>query len=246
MNKVEEMKTFVQVVESGGISKAAAILGLAKSAISRRISDLEARLSVQLFNRSTRSLSLTDIGREFYQHCQRLLNDIDEVESNITSHHQKISGKIRLSAPLSFSIEHLAPAIKQFSERYPDVSFDLDLNDRRVNLIEENFDCAIRIGVLKDSQLVARKLFALKLSLLASQSYLDKHGIPSEISDLNQHIMIDYLLHQRENLTGVSIDGRLEKAQPKVAHARERHDLRRPHAAFVVVGGLGGGRRSGG
>ena len=130
MDRYEEMKTFVHIVDSGGISHAADQLGIAKSAVSRRLSDLESRLSIQLFNRSTRKFSLTDTGQSYYNECIRLLNDLEEVESSITSSNQKLTGKLRITAPLSFGLGHLAPVITDFIAEHPNVQLELDLNDR--------------------------------------------------------------------------------------------------------------------
>lgn len=194
MDRFEEMQTFVRIIDAGSISRAADQLDLVKSAVSRRLSDLESRLGIQLINRSTRKLNLTETGQAYYEQCIRLLNDLHEVEASLASDNQKVSGKLRISAPLSFGLAHLKPVISDFMERYPDISLDLDLNDRQVNLLEDNFDLAIRLGVLKDSQLIARRIFKLNIVVVASPDYLAKHGTPQHPDELSQHNIIAYSL----------------------------------------------------
>ena len=178
MDKYEEMKTFVQIVESGGISHAANHLDIAKSAVSRRLNDLEARLRVQLFNRSTREFHLTDTGNAYYQQCIRLLNDLAEVESLVTRENKTLKGKLRVAVPLSFGLGHLGKVIYGFIKKHPEIQIDIDLNDREINLIEDNYDLSLRIGVLEDSQLIARKLFELKLIPVASPNFIKKYSMP--------------------------------------------------------------------
>lgn len=185
MDRLEAMATFVQVVEAGSISAAAQRLGIAKSAISRRIADLEARLRVQLFRRSTRSLGITDSGRQFYERCRLILADIDQAEAATTSSHGRLQGPLRLAAPLSFGLLHLAPAITDFMRLHPGVEFDLDLNDRRVDLLHEGFDLAVRIGDLPNSNLVARGLAPIQSMVCAAPALLERRGRPATPSDLS-------------------------------------------------------------
>ena len=192
MLKTEEIKAFTQIVESGTITAAAKHLRLAKSAVSRRLSELEERLGVELFHRSTRKLILTDSGHALYQRCIQILDDITEAESSVRESHQEIRGQIRIAAPLSFGLMHLTPAIIDFQKQNPAITFDIDFNDREVDLIQEGFDVAIRIANLKDSSLIARKLAELSTVVCASPEYLSKHGEPKTPDELKQHDCITY------------------------------------------------------
>lgn len=192
MDRFEEMQTFVRIVESGSLSAAAERLAIAKSAVSRRLADLEERLGVQLLNRTTRRLNLTDIGRQYFQRCQRILVDLDEAEQAVSREHASLCGVIHLAAPLSFGVQHLAPALDAFLLEHPELSLDLDLNDRTVNVMEERVDLAIRIDRLADSSLVARRLAPVKLVTCASPAYLERHGEPGHPEQLSAHAGLSY------------------------------------------------------
>jgi len=159
MHKFDDMRAFVAVVEAGSFTAAADRLDMAKSAVSRRISSLEARLGVQLLQRTTRQLNLTDTGRSFYERCARILADLDEAEAAIHQEHGELRGRLRVALPLSFGIRHMYRPISEFAATHPKVSFDLDLNDRRVDLVQEGADLALRIGRLSDSSLIATVTF---------------------------------------------------------------------------------------
>lgn len=193
MNPIEHMQIFVRVVEAGSISKAAQQLDTAKSAISRKLSELEHRLNVTLLKRTTRRQSLTESGERYYQQCLRLLDDIAEVEAQISDAEAALSGRIRLSAPLTFGLQHLSPPLNTFRQQYPNIQLDIDFNDRHVDLIEDGFDLAVRIGRLADSSLIARKLSATRVLLCASPDYFAAHGLPKTPSDLiNGHQRLQY------------------------------------------------------
>lgn len=193
MSQLEEMKTFIRIVEAGSITKAAEQMNTAKSAISRRLSDLESRLGISLLTRTTRRQTLTDSGEQFYRHCIRIIDDINEVETSIGSENKALTGRIKIAAPLSFGIAKLCPVLKQFHDHYPDIAFDIDFNDRRVDLIDEGFDLAIRIGHLTDSSLIARRLSTVRLIHCASPEYLQKQGHPRTPNDLLEgHVKVQY------------------------------------------------------
>ena len=192
MRRFEELQAFAAVVETGSFTAAAERLDAAKSAISRRVSALEDRLGVQLLRRTTRSLNLTDTGRSFYEHSARILADLDEAEAAVLQEHGELRGSLRVALPLSFGVRHMAGPIAEFSRRHPRVSFDLDLNDRRVDLLQEGADLALRIGRLQDSSLIARKLFDACTVVCASQRYLDTRGMPATPDDLAAHRCLVY------------------------------------------------------
>ncbi len=192
MDRFEEMHTFVRVVEAGSLSAAADRLDIAKSAVSRRLADLESRLGVQLLNRTTRRINLTDSGRQYYQRCQRILADLDETEQQISSEHDRLRGTIRIAAPLSFGLLHLSPVLNYFIKSHPEVNLDLDLNDRTVNLMDEGVDLGVRIGKLADSSMMARKLATARRIVCASPAYLKQHGEPQTPEDLQHHVGLSY------------------------------------------------------
>lgn len=217
MDKYEEMKTFVQIVDSGGITQAANKLDIAKSAVSRRLNDLECRLRVTLFNRSTRKFSLTDTGKSYYEQCLRLLNDLEEVESLVTNENSRITGKLRVTAPLSFGLAHLGKVVKEFIDKHPEIQLELNLDDRRINIIEEHYDIALRIGALADSQLIARKLFTLNLIPVASRNFLKINGVPQTAKDLENLPMIGYML-SKNHFNYTDREGKSGKIKPPIIH----------------------------
>lgn len=192
MDKFEDLQAFVAVVEAGSFTAAAERLDSAKSAISRRVSALEERLGVQLLHRTTRVLNLTETGSSFYQHSARLLADLEEAEAAVQQEHGELRGTLRLALPLSFGVRHMCKPIAAFSKLHPKVQFHLDFNDRRVDLIEEGADVAIRIGSLQDSSLIARRLFDARAVVCASPHYLSVHGQPETPADLKNHECLVY------------------------------------------------------
>jgi len=192
MDRLEAMRTLVAVVDSGGISAAAERLDVAKSAVSRRIAELEEHLGAQLLRRTTRTVQLTDTGRSFYERCLGILADVEEAESAVRQEHGALRGRLRVAMPLSFGVLHLAPAVIAFLERHPDVELDLDLNDRQVDVLQEGFDVAVRIADLADSSLIARRLTTVRLLPCASPGYLQRHGAPRTPEDLAGHRCLVY------------------------------------------------------
>jgi DNA-binding transcriptional LysR family regulator len=192
MDKFEDIQAFVTVVDTGSFTAAADRLGSAKSAISRRVSALEERLGVQLLHRTTRVLNLTETGRSFYDHGTRILADLEEAEAAVQQEHGELRGTLRFALPLSFGVRHMCGPIATFSKQHPKVRFDLDLNDRRVDLIEDNFDVALRIGRLTDSSLIARRLFDVRAVVCGSPHYLNTHGAPETPADLDDHQCLVY------------------------------------------------------
>ena len=192
MNKFEELEAFVAVVDRHSFSGAADKMGVAKSVLSRRVSQLEKRLGVQLMRRTTRKLSLTDAGRHFYQRAVSLLSDLSDAERIVSDTQSKLSGKIKLTAPLALGIGHLSLPIAKFMVSHPEVEMDIELNDREVDLVEEGFDLAIRVGNLQDSSLIARKLASVNFAVCASADYLQTHGTPQHPTELSQHQLLVY------------------------------------------------------
>ena len=192
MNRLEDLEAFVAVVEAGSFTQAAERLGIAKSAISRRVSALEARLGVELLRRTTRRLNLTETGQSFYDRSARILADLDEAESAAAQSHGELKGQLRVALPLSFSLRHMSAPIAEFAALHPGVSFDLDLNDRRIDLLEAGADLALRIGQLGDSSLIARRLFDVRTAVVASPAYVEERGAPETPADLVDHDCLVY------------------------------------------------------
>lgn len=192
MDRFADMQMFVKVVESASISAAAERLEVAKSAVSRRLAELEARLGVQLLQRTTRRLNLTDSGRSFYERCLRILADLEEAEIAVSQAHGALSGKLRVALPLSFGLLHLVPVINAFAAAHPELEFDLDFNDRQVDLMQEGFDLAVRVAHLSDSSLIARRIAVVRHMVCASPGYLEQRGTPSTPDDLLTHACLGY------------------------------------------------------
>ncbi len=192
MKPFEEMQHFVRIVEAGSISAAAEQLGVAKSGVSRRLSDLESRLGVRLLNRTTRRSSLTEAGRSYYEGALKLLSDLAELDAQVTGCEAALAGRLRMAAPLSFGLAHLTPAIEEFMRTHPDILVDVDFSDRQVDLVAQGADLAIRIAELRDSSLKARKLCPIRLLLCASPAYLERHGTPRSADELVDHQVLLY------------------------------------------------------
>ncbi len=185
MSRFEELEAFVRTAEAGSFTAAAHQLRVAKSAVSRRISDLEQRLNVQLIVRTTRALALTEAGETLFQRARRLLDDWDEAETAASDGQARLSGSIRLAVPLSFGIDHLSASLIEFQAAHPLVRLDVDFSDRHIDLVAEGIDLAVRIGVLPDSTLVARRLAPVRMVVCASPDFIERHGVPEKPSDLS-------------------------------------------------------------
>jgi DNA-binding transcriptional LysR family regulator len=192
MGQLEDMQAFVRVVEAGGITHAADQLGVAKSAVSRRLSELEARLGSTLLKRTTRRSSLTDAGQRYYERSLKIIDEIAELNATTTGNDDTLAGTLRLAAPLSFGLSHLAPAIDIFMRKYPDLSIRINFSDRQIDLVQEGVDLAFRIADLKDSSLRTRKITPIRLMLCASPDYLKRQGSPRTPEDLKKHRLLSY------------------------------------------------------
>ena len=176
MDRLTEMEAFATVVDQGGFTDAAKKMGISKSAVSKHVSSLEARLGARLLNRTTRRVSPTEIGLAYYDRARRVLNDAGEADALVTSMQSAPSGLLRISVATDFGVNHLSPALSGFLEEFPDITVNMVLNNRYVELISEGFDMAVRIGELEDS----------------SPGYFEKYGRPEKIDDLNDHKLLHY------------------------------------------------------
>ena len=209
MDRLDAMKLFVRVAETGSFSGVAAQIDVARSVVTRQIAALEAHLGTKLIARSTRRLSLTSAGAAYLEKCRDILNRVEEAESDLVENRQAPRGSLRVSLPLSLGLRQLAPMLADFTVAYPEVTIELDFSDRRANLIEDALDLAIRTTRQLEPNDVARKIGECRLLAVASPAYLKKHGQPKHPSDLAQgHECFGYLPAQRGSWPFL-IDGEL-------------------------------------
>jgi DNA-binding transcriptional LysR family regulator len=187
MDSLTDIAVFVQVVDAGSFTAAADRLGLSKSVVSKYVTRLENRLGARLLNRTTRRLSLTEVGRTFLERSRQGLHEIEEAEAEVSRLQSEPRGTLRINCPMSFGILHISPALPEFLAHYPDLAVDMSLDDRRVDLVEEGFDLAIRIGELPDSSLIARRLGPCRHVLCGAPGYFQRHGVPRTPEDLRDH-----------------------------------------------------------
>ena len=192
MDKLDAMNCFVRVVADGSYAEAARALGLTRSAVSKAVMELEQLMGARLLDRTTRRVSPTEAGLAYYESCVDILSRVEETELQVSRLHDEPKGVLKLNAPLSFGILYLGPAIAEFMSLYPDLKIELTLNDRFIDPLEEGVDVTVRIGVLADSSLVARKLAPARRVLVASPAYLEQAGAPAVPEDLARHRCLAY------------------------------------------------------
>lgn len=192
MDRLLAMRVFSTVVETGSFSRAADQLHLSTTATSRHVAELEKHLGAQLLQRSTRRLHLTEVGANYYDRCRLILAEVEEAEAQAASAESQPKGVLRISLPHSFGLRYIAPLIPEFSKRYPELQLELSFSDRRVDLVEEGIDMAIRVTGNLNTSLVARKLAPVNMVCCASPVYLAAHGMPQSPDQLIQHDCITY------------------------------------------------------
>jgi len=199
MDVMQSMEVFRRVAEANSFSAVARETSMSQSTVSKHIASLEERLGTKLLNRSTRSLSLTEAGTEYYHYCVRILNDFQEAEASIGKGRIKPTGTLRLSSTLPFGKKFIIPMLGDFMKEYPEIEIDYLMEDRYVDLVKEGIDVAIRVGPLADSSLVARKIGICTRVVVASPEYLMKHGFPKIPEDLKSHECLLYSLPKSQN-----------------------------------------------
>jgi DNA-binding transcriptional LysR family regulator len=218
MIDLNDMRLFAQVVNAGSFTAAARELGMPKSTLSRRISNLEGRLDSRLLHRTTRSLRLTDVGAEFYERCVRVVDEAREAEHLISRNRAEPRGLLRVTGPIEWGTNQIGAIISEYLQHYPEVQLELILTNRYVDLVAEGFDLALRAGSLEDSSLIARRLGDSQLLLCAAPSYLEAHGSPRNPKQLQEHVCLAYpgsdgrsnlQFSSSNNLSQVEIKGRL-------------------------------------
>ena len=192
MDQFKEMEAFVAVAQLGSFVKAADKLGLSKAMVSRHVSELEARLGVRLMQRTTRRLSLSDAGADYLQRCAQILGDLHDANAAVSATAVQAQGLLKVTAPLTFGIRHLAPLWGEFLRVHPRVELEVNLNDRMVDLVEEGYDLAVRIGQLSSSTLIARRIAGTRLVLCASPRYLQRATPITDLADIAQHDVMAY------------------------------------------------------
>ncbi|MEM6621714.1 MAG: LysR family transcriptional regulator [Pseudomonadota bacterium] len=218
MDRFETLRAFVQVVESGSLTRAADTLGVATSAVSRRIKELESHLGTQLMQRTTRQLRLTASGEAFLARAQGILQALQEAEAEAGRDAQQLSGPLRIAAPLSFGQSHLGPLLLEFAKQNPGLELDVNFSDRMVDLVAEGHDLAVRIGNLSDSSLIARRIAEVRLAVVAAPAFWDQHGRPEKPEDLAAFPALCYTGSERVDRWGFTRpDGTAGAVQANVA-----------------------------
>ncbi|WP_420413493.1 LysR family transcriptional regulator [Roseibium sp.] len=235
MDKIETIRAFVAVAQEGSFTGAGRRLGLSTKLVSKYVQQLESQLQTQLFNRTTRSVSLTDVGAAYLERSRPLLEQMDELDSLVRERQTALSGPIRLTAPTGFGSTKLVQALIPFLKENPDVELDMKLTDNRVALVEEGFDLAVRIGALRDSTLIAKKLSDMELVLCAAPDYLDRHGRPSAPEALSTHVcLVD------NNQVELNVWRFFSRDQEHVVRLHGAVQTNSPGAlARMAIGGLG-------
>src|ERR1035437_7091282 len=194
------LEVFAKVAAAGSFSAAGRAMGLSQTMVTKHIAALEGRLGVKLFHRSTRRLSITEAGRSYLEASERILADIDAADAAVAADRVEPRGLLRLNAPVAFGTRQIAPLLSEFAQRHPLVTVELGLNDRLVDLADEGWDLAIRIGSLSDSSLTARRIARCRTVICGAPSYVQAHGKPRTVSDLAKHNCLGYTL---SSVTGV-------------------------------------------
>ena len=197
LDQVTSMRVFVRIAASGSFAAAARALGLSQTMVTKHVDALEARMGVRLLHRSTRRLTFTEAGRAYLDACGRILTEIDDAEREASAGQAEPSGLLRMNVPVSFGILQVAPSLAAFGARHPRVSVELGITDKVVDLIEEGWDLAVRIGLLHDTSLVARRLSPCRTVLCAAPAYLQAHGVPRTVAELSGHNCLGYTLSDR-------------------------------------------------
>lgn len=192
MDKLDAMNAFVKVVALGSYAEAGRALGLTRSAVSKAVMELEQLLGARLLDRTTRRVSATEAGLAYYESCVDIVARVEETEMQVSRLHDEPKGVLKLNAPVSFGVLHLGPLMAAFMGEYPDLKIELTLNDRFIDPIEEGADVTIRIGILADSSLIARRIAPARRVLVAAPEYLSRHGAPTTPDDLVKHRCLNY------------------------------------------------------
>lgn len=230
MGQIEDMLIFTRVVEAGSITHAADQLNMAKSAISKRLSELEHRLGIKLITRTTRQSKITEAGQAYYQGCKLIIDEVEELNCHASSQARSLQGTLNIAAPLSFGIHHLTPALDIFMQQHPELTLEVNFSDKKIDIVEQGVDLAFRITqpyrpIIDDSRLQARNIVPIKHLLCASPDYLAKHGTPHTLEALKKH---QFLKYQHTNHSGLLLTddaGKKHKLQLKAHFTANNGDV---------------------
>ncbi|GAB4198584.1 MAG: LysR family transcriptional regulator [Wenzhouxiangellaceae bacterium] len=252
METIDRMRVFVAVAREGSFTRGAEQLNLSVQMASKAVRQLEERLKAQLFDRTTRSVTLNETGQAYFERCLDLLDQFDEVESVVRAEHGTLSGRIRITAPTSFAERYVVPELAEFLRRHPGIRIELSITDRKISLVDEGYDLAIRISQLSDSSMVARKLAPMRVIVVASPAYLSKHGTPAEPAELSQHTCIidSNFKHERRwpfmingAIERIAVDGPFQANTPEATRQMALAGIGIAHCAkFVITEDLAQGR----
>lgn len=232
MDRFEDLRAFVQTVESGNLTRAAETLQVATSAVSRRIKELESRLGTQLLQRTTRQMRLTAAGETFHARAVAILQALEEAEAEAGSQNRRLHGPLRIAVPLAFGRSHLTPILVEFARAHPGLELDVDFSDRLVDLVAEGHDLAVRIGNLRDSSLIARKLVDVQTAVVAAPDFWRRHGMPATPDDLGALPALCYTGSERvDNWRYTAPDGTTGSVQMKPCMRSTSGDFLRDAAA---------------
>ena len=225
-----DVLAFVRVVETGAFARAAERMGISKSILSRRVARLEEQLGARLLTRSAQGAQPTDIGQAYYARASNILVDLEAAREVVAEAVTQVAGTIRMSAPLSFGSQHLAPALADFARLHPKVELDVSLDDRTIDLVGGGYDLAVRIGKLPDSALIARRIAPVRAAVLASPDYLAERGRPEAPRDLNDHDLLVYANAGRGNQWRFKVNGRWEYVHGHIRFRADNGELLREAA----------------
>lgn len=235
MDLFKSLNVFVKVAEAGSLSGAARVLDTSNPSVTRHLAELETHVGARLFNRNTRRLSLTETGAIYLERCKQVLADIDTANMDAATSASQPNGALRINAPVSFSVNHLARVLPEYAQRYPEVHLDVTLSDRVVDLIDEGYDLAIRIGRVQDSSLVARQIAPARMVICASPDYLKVHGTPKAPADLARHNCLDYTYSSTRGEWHLARAGKTHVVRVKGSMQSNNGDLLR-EAAIAGMG----------
>lgn len=208
MGQIEDLKLFTTIVELGSISRAAEAMNIAKSAVSRRLNLLEERYGVHLIERTPGHWEITSMGSELYNRAQRVVGDVDELESDFTESTQSLAGPLTVSMPREFGLSYLAPALLEFKRRYPEIRFMVDFDDHMVDLARDSYDLALRITPDPGTKKIAKKIGSTGHAIFAAPSYLARRGTPKKLQDLQTHDLLQFGSARRSKWLFIDSSGR--------------------------------------
>ncbi len=238
VDRLSGIIAFVRTAELGSFVAAGRVLGLSASAIGKGITRLEQQVGVRLFQRSTRSLRLTDEGNEFLERCRRILDDLEDAQSSIARSTEKPRGRLRVSTP-TVTYHLLIPLLPEFLSRYPEIELDIDFNDHRVDLIELGVDVAIRSGPLSDSRLMSRPLRAVQMLICAAPGYLGENGIPESVEDLSGHRAIRFRFPTSGKLQELPLALKAGQVEPRLQTVFTCNNMEALRGATISGLGIG-------